>query len=141
MLSNNKYTHTFKFRHIMSNKFEHIIHETLNLKNNKFDDLNPSKLSFNLFMANMFNKTINNSDLFQETMYHDIHHDSVYFKELDTLYSFYNEHTIPHRTYVYPYIKPVYDLCHNPRYLAMEPVPYIHPITVKLLNNSLEHII
>lgn len=128
MLSNNKYTHTFKFRHIMSNKFEHIIHESLNLKNNKFDDLNPSKLSFNLFMANML-------------MYHDIHHDSVYFKELDTLYSFYNEHTIPHRTYVYPYIKPVYDLCQNPRYLAMEPVPYIHPITAKLLNNSLEHII
>lgn len=118
-------TSPFMFNKLMTNELERDIQNTLS----KTNDFTPFRLNFMLCLNNLTHHADNNEFKYQNEMILD--KNGLHLLPVENWFSsFYNDNIIPYRTFVYPYIYPIYHITKdiNNSTTAMEFVPYIYPI-------------
>lgn len=133
---------------LMSKKLEMIIHYMLSTPINSHtlisgklisdkDYVNNFNLNQLLYFAKSFSVVASNDPLYHEDI--TVYDDGFKINAVHNWFNIHENHNIPRRRYLYPWI---YDLKHflnNPRFYACEPVPWSHPISMNDIKSSLKN--
>ena len=133
MITQNMYQNKFKFHKLMSPELEKLVHHMLLTSS---EPLTNTKLNYLFYFAQQFSYATTGEMLIEDQFLAD--QQDVFIQAIRDWFSIYDDYPIAQRTYIYPYIYPMFYFLNNHRYLVAEPVPFIHPINVDNFKYSIE---